>query len=140
MSTYTKSAYTAVLPSRQARSGPKTGKRSVSYGKPKSKSTGRKKTFFAGWPGFSIAPGKVIFWSMVIGVAGFIYITHVFTTQNLLQDVNEVRLEYDKVRSIHETRVLDFEQITGPAAVFSRARELGYEQSGPADYIIIRGE
>ncbi len=132
MSTYTRSGINSSWQSANRRQ---------SYGVATSRGrAGKRKLPFAGTLPFSIAPGKLILWSLVAGVCGFAYITHVFTTQQLLQEVNEVRLEHDKVKNVHEDQLLTYEQLTGPAAVFTRARTLGYEQSGPADYVIIRGE
>jgi hypothetical protein len=88
----------------------------------------------------SLAPGKVILWSLVAGVCGFAYITHVFTTQQLLQEVNQVQREFERVQMIHEDRTLLHDRLTGPGEVFSRARDMGYQDSGPADHLIITGD
>jgi len=110
-----------------------------SYGTPrKPRNTKPKKR--SGLSQMSIAPAKLIFWSLVAGICGFIYINHVFTTQQLLQEVNLVQREFERVQIIHEDRSLTHDRLTGPAEVFSRARALGYQDSGPADHIIIIGE
>ncbi|MCH8567873.1 MAG: hypothetical protein LAT67_06405 [Balneolales bacterium] len=85
----------------------------------------------------SFAPGKMVLWSLLLGVCGYAYITHVFTTQQLLQEVSQVQREYSRVQMIYEDRSLTFDRMTGPADIFLRARELGYQDSGPADYVII---
>lgn len=72
------------------------------------------------------------------GLLAMLYITHQFAMQKLLEEVGAAQRELDRVQMIHEARVLRYEQLTGPSEVFSRARELGFEHAGPADYVIER--
>ncbi|AXJ00341.1 hypothetical protein CYPRO_1076 [Cyclonatronum proteinivorum] len=74
-----------------------------------------------------------------LGFVAMIYITHIFATEKLLQQVSAAEQELERVQMIHDARMLRYEQLTGPSAVFERATELGFEHAGPADYVIERG-
>lgn len=111
-----------------------------SFGVPKATKKQSGNTIRKGISQINIAPSKLIMWSLILGLLGFIYITHVFTTQQLLQEVSQVQRELERVQIIHEDRSLTHDRLTGPAEVFSRARALGYQDSGPADHIIIMGD
>lgn len=113
---------------------------SGSYGVPKAPKKTGQKSLRNSISQINIAPSKIIFWSLVLGVLGFVYITHVFTTQQLLQEVNQVQREFERVQIIHEDRSLTHDRLTGPAEVFTRARALGYQDSGPANHVIIIGD
>lgn len=73
------------------------------------------------------------------GIFAMMYITHTFAMQQLVQDVSAAQRELERVEMLHERRVLQYEQLTGPSEVFSRARALGFEHVGPADFVIERG-
>lgn len=89
---------------------------------------------------FSIAPGYIILWSFIFGICGYVYITHVFTTQRLLVETREARQELERTRLLFENRALQFEQMSGPAEVLRRAGEMELENFGPHDYVIQPGE
>lgn len=90
----------------------------------------------AATPLVKIAPGKVILWSVILGFLGFLYITHVFNTQETLQEVNQIRMEYDRVRAIHEDRSMIYYRMTGPAEIYSRAKQQGFIDRNPRDSVI----
>jgi hypothetical protein len=81
--------------------------------------------------------GKLILWSLIIGVLGYGYITHVFATQKLYTEVNDLRRQYENVQANHAAGALTFDRMTGPAEVYRRARDLGFIDPGPADHVII---
>lgn len=81
--------------------------------------------------------GKLILWSLIIGVLGYGYITHVFATQKLYTEVNDLRRQYENVHANHAAQALTFDRMTGPAEVYRRARDLGFIDPGPADHVII---
>ncbi len=84
----------------------------------------------------ALTAGRIILWSLILGVCGYLYITHVFTTQAILQEVSQTQREYDRVRLIYEDRKLTHDRLTGPPLIYSRARQSGFIESGPADYVI----
>jgi len=83
-----------------------------------------------------VKPGKIILWSLVVGLFGFMYITHVFTTQKTLQEVSNIRLEHERLRIIFEDQALTYEQLIGPAQIYERAKSLGFIDSSPNDRVI----
>lgn len=76
---------------------------------------------------------------LAFGIFAMMYITHTFAMQQLVQDVSAAQRELERAEMLHERRVLQYEQLTGPSEVFSRARELGFVHVGPADFVIERG-
>ncbi len=83
-----------------------------------------------------IAPWKIVAFSLLLGIAGYFYISHVFTTQNILRDVTLLQREYDSVLRMYEDRALTYDRMTGPAEVYRRATELGLIHGGATDPII----
>jgi hypothetical protein len=81
--------------------------------------------------------GRLILWSLIIGVLGYGYITHVFATQELYSEVNELRRQFENVQANQASQALTYDRMTGPAEVYRRARELGFIDPGPADHVII---
>lgn len=80
---------------------------------------------------------RLIMWSLIIGALGYGYITHVFSTQQLNSEVNELRRQFENVQATHASQALTYDRMTGPAEVYRRARELGFIDPGPADHVII---
>ena len=80
---------------------------------------------------------RLIIWSLIIGALGYGYITHVFSTQQLNSEVNEIRRQFENVQATHASQALTYDRMTGPAEVYRRARELGFIDPGPADHVII---
>ena len=91
----------------------------------------------AGRPaGFAVAPGYIILWSFILGVCGYAYITHVFTTQRMLLELNDARQELERVEIIHQDYALEVERMSGPAEVLRRARAMGLENYGPPEFVM----
>tara|TARA_R110000868_G_scaffold259361_3_gene517215 strand:+ start:43684 stop:44100 length:417 start_codon:yes stop_codon:yes gene_type:complete len=84
-----------------------------------------------------IKPGKVILATIIIGVFGFAYLTHVFATQKLLQEVQILEQEYNKVRQMNDELKLRYDRMVGPAEIYQKAKEQGFINGGPADKVII---
>jgi hypothetical protein len=85
----------------------------------------------------TITPWKVILTSFLIGICGILYITHVFSTQQLLQEVQQLENEFNKVNRVHAERRLAYDRMVGPKEIYQRAREQGLINAGPADEVII---
>lgn len=85
----------------------------------------------------TIKPGKVILATFLIGVIGFAYLTHVFATQRLLQEVQQMEKEYNQARQIHDELKLSYDRMVGPAEIYSKAKEQGFVNGGPADKVIL---
>ena len=85
----------------------------------------------------SITPWKVISFSLILGLGGYLYITHVFTTQAILAEVNLLKNEYERARIQHTDLKFTYDRLTGPAEVYESAKKLGLVDGGPADRIII---
>lgn len=83
-----------------------------------------------------IQPWKVIVGTILIGAAGLLYLTHIFATQQLHQEVQQLEREYNKAKRLHADYRLTYDRMTGPSEIYSRARELGFINGGPADKVI----
>lgn len=83
-----------------------------------------------------IRPGIVILWSLIIGALGFAYLTHVFATQRLLEEVQTLENEYNKARQTHDELKLQYDRMVGPAEIYDKAQASGFINGGPAEYII----
>lgn len=81
-------------------------------------------------------PGIIILLSLILGALGFAYLTHVFATQSLLEDVQALENEYNKARQTHDELKLQYDRLIGPAEIYDKAQEAGFINGGPADYII----
>jgi hypothetical protein len=86
----------------------------------------------------SISPWKMIAFTVAVGVFGYLYISHVFYTQSLLTEVNQLRTQFENARIDYSDAKLTYERMTGPAEVYNRARSLGLIDGGPADKILTR--
>ncbi|MEQ9309583.1 MAG: hypothetical protein RLN90_09020 [Balneolaceae bacterium] len=84
-----------------------------------------------------VKPGKVILATVIIGIFGFAYLTHVFATQKLLQEVQLLEQEYNKARQMHDELKLQYDRMVGPAEIYQKAKEQGFVNGGPADKVII---
>lgn len=85
----------------------------------------------------NIKPWKVILATLIIGACGFLYLTHVFATQKLLEEVQLLEAEYNKIRSQHDALKLQYDRMVGPAEIYQKAKEAGFINGGPADKVII---
>ncbi len=103
-----------------------------SYGTRKKEPTQKKKSTL---PAFT--PWKVILVSFLIGVCGIFYIGHVFSTQQTLQEVRQLEIEFNKVQRQYNATRLEYDRLIGPKEIYQRARQQGYINAGPADQIII---
>lgn len=84
----------------------------------------------------SIKPGTVILVSLIIGVLGFLYLTHVFATQRLLDEVQLLEKEYNRARQQHDELKLEYDRLIGPAEIYRKAEAQGFVNGGPADHVI----
>lgn len=87
-----------------------------------------------------IKPGMIILLSLILGIIGFTYLTHVFATQKLLQEVQVLEKEYNNARQIHDGLKLQYDRLIGPAEIYEKAREAGFINYEPADYTITNEE
>jgi hypothetical protein len=84
-----------------------------------------------------ITPWKVILGSLAIGVFGLLYLTHVFSTQSLLEEVQVLQADYNRSRAQYDELKLRYDRMVGPAEIYRKAEEQGFINGGPADQIII---
>lgn len=82
-------------------------------------------------------PWKVLLASFLIGTCGILYIGHVFSTQQLLIDVNQLETEYNQTKRLYDEKRLTFDRMTGPKEIYQKAREQGFINPGPADQVLI---
>ncbi|TVQ69330.1 MAG: hypothetical protein EA363_09690 [Balneolaceae bacterium] len=82
-------------------------------------------------------PWKMILLSILLGIAGSIYLTHVFETQNTLREVQQLRREYERAHRVHTEVRRNYDRMTGPAEVYNRAASLGMISGGAADPVIV---
>lgn len=89
--------------------------------------------------GFSfptIKPWKVIVGALVLGALGVVYLNHVFATQQLLREVNQMETEYNRVKRMHTDYKLIYDRMIGPAEIYENAKKAGFINGGPAEKII----
>jgi|GEM_PF-450887 len=84
----------------------------------------------------SFAPWKLILGTVLAGCFGLLYITHVFSTQKLLEDVQVLEQEMNRITRIHAERRLEYDRMIGPKEIYQRAQERGFVNAGPADQAI----
>jgi len=80
---------------------------------------------------------KLIGMIVIIGIIGLAYLNHVFQTQAILKEVNELELNFEKARRIHADRKFTFERLTGPSEVYDRASRQGLVHGGAAEGVVI---
>ena len=85
----------------------------------------------------AFTPWKVILASILIGACGILYIAHIFHTQQILEEVNQLELEYNRVLRHYNDHRLIYDRQTGPREIYRQARESGFINAGPADQILI---
>lgn len=86
----------------------------------------------------AFTPWKVVLASFLIGICGIIYIGHVFSTQQALQELNQLENEYNKAKRLYQEQRLVYDRITGPKEIYHQARVQGFIIAGPADQIIYK--
>lgn len=108
-------------------------------GKRKSASNGASKTYQKQKPLSlpKLKPWKVILASLCIGAAGLLYLTHVFATQNLLNEVRLLEADYNRARAKYDGFKLQYDRMIGPAEIYEKAETRGFINGGPADKVII---
>ncbi|TVR31505.1 MAG: hypothetical protein EA390_06370 [Balneolaceae bacterium] len=84
----------------------------------------------------AFTPWKVILASLLIGVCGFIYIGHVFSTQQTLQEVQRLENEFNKAQRLYNEKRLAYDRMVGPKEIYQKAREQGFINAGVADQVI----
>jgi hypothetical protein len=84
-----------------------------------------------------IKPWKIILGSVIIGILGFAYLTHVFSTQRLLEEVQFLEAEYNRSRAQFDELKLRYDRMVGPADIYDKAKAQGFINGGPADKVII---
>jgi len=84
----------------------------------------------------NIKPWKVILGTIVLGLLGILYLTHVFTTQQILREVEQLERQHQKAKRIYLDRKLIYDRLTGPTFIYPKAKSMGFVNGGPADKII----
>lgn len=84
----------------------------------------------------SIEPWKVILGAVVLGALGILYLNHVFATQQLLREVNQLEREYNRVKRMHSDYRLTYDRMIGPAEIYGKAKNQGFINGGPAEKVI----
>lgn len=87
-------------------------------------------------PGRWWSPGRLIVYSLMFGLAGSLYLTHVFQTQSILSEVQQLRREHERAQRIFNDTRRTYDAMTGPAEVYRRAESLGLVSGGAADPIL----
>lgn len=119
------------------RSVPKPNGRSSSTTQKKGHNTTKAKASSVKTKIVNIKPWKVILATVLIGVLGFMYLTHVFATQNLLDEVQMLETEFNKARSRHDALKLRYDRMIGPSEIYRKAEAAGFINGGPADKVLI---
>lgn len=83
-----------------------------------------------------LKPWKVIMGAVVLGALGIIYLNHVFATQELLREVNQLEAEYNRVQRMHTDYKLIYDRMIGPAEIYENAKNAGFINGGPAEKVI----
>ncbi len=84
-----------------------------------------------------ITPWKVILASFLIGVCGLLYLSHVFSTQQLLREVQQLELEYNRAKRLYDEKRLMYDRMIGPKEIYQKAQENGFVNAGPADKVLL---
>ncbi len=101
-----------------------------------SQKTSKKVSQGTGFKLSAFKPTKIIVFTLVAAIFGFIYLTHVFATQELLGQVQQLQRDYEQTQQVHDELKLRYDRMTGPANIYRKARELGFINAGPADQIL----
>lgn len=101
------------------------------YGKRANKKKKKNRVLFP-----TLKPWKVILTAFLIGGLGVLYLNHVFATQELLQEVQQLEQEYNQAKRMNNDFRLDYDRMTGPAEIYNRAQAMGLINGGPAEKVI----
>src|SRR5699024_10847719 len=104
------------------------------YGRRVGNGKGKKKRKRIPFP--TVKPWKVIAGAIVLGLLGMLYLKYVFATQELLREVQQAEREYNQVKRLHSNYRLTYDQMTGPAEIYEKAKDLGFINGGPAEKVI----
>ncbi|MDZ7716093.1 MAG: hypothetical protein U5J95_07770 [Balneolaceae bacterium] len=102
---------------------------STNHGKRKSSS--KKKSSFSG-----LKPWKIILGAFIVGAIGVLYLSHVFATQKLLREVNQLEREYNQAKRTNDDYRLIYDRMIGPAEIYGKAKDQGFINGGPAEKVI----
>jgi len=83
-----------------------------------------------------VKPWKVIVGAIVLGALGILYLNHVFATQELLREVNQLEREYNNTKRMHSDYRLKYDRMIGPAEIYEKAKQQGFINGGPAEKVI----
>lgn len=84
----------------------------------------------------NIAPWKIILGVIVMGALGVLYLNHVFATQKLLAEVQQMEQQYNQAQRSHDSYRLMYDRMIGPAEISAKAQDLGFINGGPAEKVI----
>lgn len=84
----------------------------------------------------SIKAWKVVLGAFLIGAFGVLYLNHVFATQELLREVQQLERQYNQAQRMHDDYQLTFDRMIGPAEIYDKAKAEGFINGGPAEKII----
>lgn len=84
-----------------------------------------------------LKPWKVILGSIIIAALGVLYLTHVFATQQLLNEVKQMEARFNKSRTTYDELKLQYDRMVGPSEIYRKAESQGFVNGGPAEKIII---
>ncbi len=101
------------------------------YGKRIDKEKKKKKSFFS-----KLKPWKVILGAVILGALGILYLNHVFATQELLREVQQLEREYNQTKRLHSDYKLTYDRMIGPAEIYEKAKGMGFINGGPAEKVI----
>lgn len=83
-----------------------------------------------------VEPWKVIAGAIVLGLLGMLYLKHVFATQELWREVQQVEREYNQAKRLHSNYRLTYDHLIGPAEIYDKAKGMGLINGGPAEKVI----
>lgn len=84
----------------------------------------------------SLKPWKVIVGALVLGALGVLYLSHVFATQELLHEVNQLERKYNRAKRMHRDYKLTYDRLIGPTNIYEKAKKQGFINGGPAEKVI----
>ena len=83
-----------------------------------------------------VKPWKVIVSVIALGILGLIYLNHVFATQELLREVQQLEREYNQAKRLNSSYRLTYDRMIGPAEIYDKAKGMGFINGGPAEKVI----
>ncbi len=101
------------------------------YGKRISQKEQKKRISFP-----KLKPWKVILCAVILGALGILYLNHLFATQQLLREVQQLEREYNQVKRLHSDYRLTYDRMIGPSEIYGKAKGMGFINGGPAEKVI----